>query len=474
MPGARSNIGSPVNISQGKGGYFGTYNWTGFSGAAKCPNGDLLYAGCCGSEAMAVSATCKTDFLRCPAGSDPKIAANWVQQSRVGFVDGVQEIWMRTFTDAAGTFMLLSGNANVGYGPSGPTNVDWYQQGYFSRSLDNGATWDTASSFVISDRPNIRLRDGSGDQQQDQTGGFVQLLDGSIIMPVEIVPFGNRNRETTYQILVRSTDRGATWTTYGGQPFTTVTNWNWSEASLIWLPDGRLACMARVKEDPLLTADDYTMWMSYSSDAGLTWGNQTRCIRRAASRPIEVVGPEGDLLVAYRTVTLAQASGPTAWRQSWDGGATWTNPVDIGVLSANIYGQGILLDSRPGVDGNVGFVYQEQTAQGYAYFMSLTKPAGWVAGLIVTPSTVWSQSGTTVTAAKAPRLTRTTTTAQVNSSAGGLIQFRGTHASRFSVSLDGTTWASSVTVPAGTSTIYLGVTPQGGDTTLTAQIGIPA
>ena len=80
MPGARSNIGSPVNISQGKGGYFGTYNWTGFSGAAKCPNGDLLYAGCCGSEAMAVSATCKTDFLRCPAGSDPKIAAYWVQR----------------------------------------------------------------------------------------------------------------------------------------------------------------------------------------------------------------------------------------------------------------------------------------------------------------------------------------------------------------------------------------------------------
>ncbi len=103
--------------------------------------------------------------------------------------------------------------------------------------------------------------------------------------------------------------------------------------------------------------------------------------------------------------------------------------------------------------------------------------SGWLdarfTGLLITPSAVWSQSGTTVSATRAPRNTRSFTTATVYSASGGPIQFRGTHAARFSVSLDGTTWASTVTVPPGTSTIYLGVTPQAGDTSLTAQIGIP-
>lgn len=470
MAGARSNIGSPVDISAGKGFL---NDWVGFSGATRCPNGDLLLAGCTGGEGMATAGTCVTDFLRCPSGSDPKIAANWTRQSRVGFVDGAQEIWMRTFTDGGGTFMMLSGNVNHGYGTSGPLTPNWYQQGHISRSTDNGHVFDAASSLIISDRPNIIGRDGSGDQHQDMTGGYVQLPDLSIIAAVCIVPAGDTALDTGWILLIRTTDRGATWSTYGGIPFPPDT-WQYAEPSLFWMPDGTLVCMARVKENPLTTADQYTMWLATSADLGVTWPVRRRCFTKAASRPIEVVGPEGDVLVAYRQVTPSQVSGKTAWRQSSDL-VSWTALTDIGILQASIYGQGVVIDDTPGVNGNVGFVYQEENFGGIgrAYFLSLTAPAGWSQPLTITPTAVWSLAGSTVTITNAPALTRSVALGTVNSVSGGLVRFAGTHADRFSLSLDGVTWAPTVTVPAGATSIRLGVTPQALDTTLSAQVGVP-
>lgn len=84
----------------------------------------------------------------------------------------------------------------------------------------------------------------------------------------------------------------------------------------------------------------------------------------------------------------------------------------------------------------------------------------------------WHQSGTSLTVS-APVGVRTSIPAGVYAAAAGYVGFCGTDASRFSVSSDGSTWASSLLVPAGASTVYLGVTPQSGDGALTASVGIP-
>lgn len=93
--------------------------------------------------------------------------------------------------------------------------------------------------------------------------------------------------------------------------------------------------------------------------------------------------------------------------------------------------------------------------------------------LTIGASSTWTQTGTTITANDARVGTRSTVSATVYSTAGGRLVFSGTYASRFSASLDNSTWAQSVVVPAGSSTVYLGVTRQAGDPTLTAKVGVP-
>lgn len=467
MPGARSNSGSYQNISAGKGGTLSTAVFIGFNGGTRCPNGDFLAVAA--TQASELTTTGTTEFVRSTDGG-----VTWTRQSRVGFVDNVGELWLYSMSDGT---MIVSGNHNVNSSGGDPgawpyADPYWYQQGWISRSTDNGVTWDTANQFSITGRP-IKGRDGSGENDQQLTGGYVQLADGSMIAPVAICPLNDFNRNYLWVDTIRSTDKGATWTTYGSAPFPYSTARQASEASFVWLADGRLACIARVKEYPVTSNASYAMWIAYSSDEGVTWTGQARCFTSAASRPMEVVGPEGDLIVGYRTVVGSQASGPTAWRQSWDYGQTWTAPTQIGPGSVNVYGQAFRLTDTPRTT-NIGFLFTEDYTATGLYFQKLTGPAGWTSSLTIAPTAVWSQTGTTVTATRAPRLQRSVTTAAVISAQGGLVQFRGTHASRFEVSLDGVTWSSTVTVPAGTSTIYLGVTPQLGDTTMTAQIGIPA
>ncbi len=94
--------------------------------------------------------------------------------------------------------------------------------------------------------------------------------------------------------------------------------------------------------------------------------------------------------------------------------------------------------------------------------------------LTLVSGSTWSQVGTTLTIRDALVGTRNTTQAIVYSPTGGRLVFGGTFGSRFQASLDGSTWASSISIPAGTSTVYLCVTRQSGDSTMTAQVGIPS
>jgi len=516
MSGARTAVGA-VAFSTGKlGGISPEY--TCWSGIARCPNGDLLYMTChtAAGELGVVTANAANDFIRCPAGANPLVAGNWVREVRSGLRAGLQEQWLGSFTDDDGTFMLMTGLVNVGFTSFESPDPEWYQQLYTGTSTDNGTTWSSAHLVHFTradDSPwNILGRDGDGEQDLELTGGFVQLPDKSIIAPLTVVPSqatvpigGTGNvRGTAWQCLVRTTDRGVTWKEYGGVPFPVQVDWQFAEASLFWTPAGRLCCMARVKEVPLAEPDDYGMWVNFSDDEGATWGTPQKAFGSSASRPMEVVGPEGDILVGYRSVIGspgAELSGPTKWRQSWDDGITWNvaTTMPLVPLGISAYGQGIVLDDTPGVDGNIGIMYQEEGGapqQGVAYLTTFTKPAGWVptaagygdnvssgygtgeayaqpATLTIDPaSTAWEQIDTQIivrVTADGP----STVEATIEGSAGGLVRFRGADADLFQVSLDGTTWASAVDVPAGDTTIHLRVTPEAPGTTLTAEIGVP-
>lgn len=287
----------------------------------------------------------------------------------------------------------------------------------------------------------------------------------------------------------RSTDNGATWAREGFIDRANTANANQStahmadEPQLLMLRNGEMLCVIRTLEEGRNEAiNGYThhLWrcQNPTDRNALVWVDEGPCtVSQAASRPALLQHSNGMVLHGFRVITSG-SSNQGAWRVSNDNGRTWNTERNLdtgGVTSGNsgtgVYSYGAWVELS---DGSLIHVYCQDTGgASYTREARMSVVSDTPAALTVNATAVWSQSGTTITAARAPRNTRTTTTASAYSASGGPIQLRGTHAARFSVSLDGTTWASTVTVPAGTSTIYLGVTPQAGDATLTAQIGVP-
>lgn len=89
----------------------------------------------------------------------------------------------------------------------------------------------------------------------------------------------------------------------------------------------------------------------------------------------------------------------------------------------------------------------------------------------------WTQSaagasvGRQVTAYTA-RGARDSVAMTVYSAAGGRVRVAGTDSSKWDVSLDGSTWAKSVTISAGRTDMYLSVIPGSSDTALSCDIGV--
>ena len=94
------------------------------------------------------------------------------------------------------------------------------------------------------------------------------------------------------------------------------------------------------------------------------------------------------------------------------------------------------------------------------------------APLTLDPDAGWSQTGNTLHV-NSPSGSRETVTAQVYSQGGGVVSFIGADAAKFSLSSDGTTWTSTLTIPSGLSTVYLSVLPGSSDIQLHASVGVP-
>lgn len=184
------------------------------------------------------------------------------------------------------------------------------------------------------------------------------------------------------------------------------------------------------------------------------------------------VGPDGDVIHTY-----CNGFQPVM-RVSQDQGVTWGSPVVLGSGGYNWVSPFPIAPS--GVSPNVGIAWGTSTADdahGQSYYINVSRGSDVVAPsdplTLASGNPIWSQSGTTLTVNHAPSGSRSTVAATIVTPRSGLVRFVGTDASRFSVSADNSTWGSSLQVAGGTRTIYLGVTPQAGDSTLSAQVGIP-
>lgn len=96
-------------------------------------------------------------------------------------------------------------------------------------------------------------------------------------------------------------------------------------------------------------------------------------------------------------------------------------------------------------------------------------------GLTLDESGIWTQDGYNLTVTGASANTRHSTTATVVSRNGGTVNFTGADAAAFYVSSDGSTWASSLAVPAGSTDIHVSVlaTPEPNMASLSATMLIP-
>lgn len=200
-----------------------------------------------------------------------------------------------------------------------------------------------------------------------------------------------------------------------------------------------------------------------SYPGSLSWRDPVR-LEAIRDQAADLVADLADLRVTFVdlwTVMQENASWETAYIDTADGGIHLS---DTGQAAAAALILPAVLAALKPVEG-----YGESISSGYGAATAYTPPS---ASFTIDPaSTAWEQIDTSIIV----RVTSdpSTVTATVGSTEGGLVRFRGTNASLFAVSLDGSTWLPHLDVAAGETTVYLRVTPAEPDTTLSAEIGAP-
>jgi hypothetical protein len=159
------------------------------------------------------------------------------------------------------------------------------------------------------------------------------LRDGTLLWPVYRE---YRNPLRNWSAVIRSTDKGKTWS----EPlWVDETNGDNDEPALCELPDGTILCVMR-------TNGGDSMWVSRSHDKGLTWTKSTK-IGFKGQAPYLFRTPPGVLLLAHRLPG-------TSLHYSLDDGKTWSDVVMLDV-TIGAYPSMVLLKN-----GEVLIVYYEE------------------------------------------------------------------------------------------------------------------
>lgn len=194
----------------------------------------------------------------------------------------------------------------------------------FYRSKDQGETWSTFTSVI---HLPVEMK-WSGVTDRKITG----LKDGSLLMTL----YGKiANTVGASVLLVRSTDRGRTWTFYATIAFNLTEKLlgeGFCEPVLLPLPDNKILCFIRSSGNypaSLGSSDNNNpaakmpfsyhkatpLFMSASKDGGKTWSN---------AAPVNDFGVWPDALVLQNGIIALSYGRPGNWLMfSNDNGASW-------------------------------------------------------------------------------------------------------------------------------------------------------
>lgn len=261
----------------------------------------------------------------------------------------------------------------------------------------------------------------------------------------------------------------------------------YDETALLYLNDGTLLTVSR----KVAPSSQLVAKRSAPGSNGAVWGSEYVVKGSHGGRPSLWQGAYGGILLRFRYMDPTYSSSWTGYCLSTDNGLTFgpdIDPFDGTVGRTGGVNQIIARPTRgPDIYGAfadtpdpniVRYIWCEELSPGgdtgcQIYGRDLTLVGTYGSGpLTLGTSAYWAQAGTALTVNGSPGV-RTSVSAEVSSTAGGLVRFTGTHADRFFVSLDGSTWTSTLTVAAGLTTIYISALPQVGDSTITASIGVP-
>jgi hypothetical protein len=139
----------------------------------------------------------------------------------------------------------------------------WTLGSYVVRSHDGGATWEQALVPVVSPLGKAAVT----------SDPIMELDNGELLIPL----YGKRSEdETDIAFVMRSTDRGDTWTDFSVAACDPLLNVAFMESSLVQLFSGKIICMHKGHyiEDPSRGSDSgkaQFLYQSESTDGGRTW-----------------------------------------------------------------------------------------------------------------------------------------------------------------------------------------------------------
>ena len=283
-----------------------------------------------------VALGCGASATPAQATQDPALAATLTQISSDPFTVGpgqhATEVEPHVLANGA---TLVAAFQTGRIAPGGSTDIGW------ATSTDSGSTW--THGFL----PGLTTGEGTGpyDAASDPAVAFDSKHG---VWMIESLPISSKIR-TPAVVVSRSTDGGFTWQ----DPVSVDTSALSSDKSWIVCDNTSTSPFfgnCYVEWDDPSSGDE--IFMSTSSDGGLTWGTATATANRATGiggQPL--VQPNGTVIVPIET------SGQSAFT-STNGGATWSAPVTIAGIQSHIDAGGIRSSPLPSaaMDG-AGTVY---------------------------------------------------------------------------------------------------------------------
>jgi hypothetical protein len=192
------------------------------------------------------------------------------------------------------------------------------------RSGDGGISWEGGPREIplsfppdLILQPNDRPTPGRAMAKGSLEGNVVQLANGDLL---RIANFALSDDEMHRVCLLKSTDRGASWSYMSTVADPTTESRNFNESALLRLPDGSFLSMMR-------TMSGEPMYQSKSTDGGLTWSKPVSAGVNGVRPHMELMS-NGVIACSYGRLSYPPSLGDQVMF-SLDGGESWMDHTTI-------------------------------------------------------------------------------------------------------------------------------------------------